>query len=135
MARRECSYRLLTFICHRLSAICSQEPRQEAEHGSKGYRVLDKSGVVINALLVTAVLLVLSNVVWGLDIQDINPAGPGMGTQKAFRGGGWMDSTTTMRAAMRNGTDPNTKINWLGFRCAKGIEDNVSMAAHERTGN
>ena len=89
----------------------------------------------INALLVTAVLLVLSNVVWGLDIQDINPAGPGMGTQKSFRGGGWMDSTTTMRAAMRNGTDPNTKINGLGFRCAKGIEDNVSMAAHERPGN
>ncbi len=48
-----------------------------------------------------------------------NPKGPETGTQKAFRGGGWMDSTTTMRAAMRNGTDPNTKINWMGFRCAK----------------
>ncbi|MGB4896343.1 MAG: SUMF1/EgtB/PvdO family nonheme iron enzyme, partial [Nitrospira sp.] len=33
-----------------------------------------------------------------------NPKGPETGTQKAFRGGGWMDSTTTMRAAMRNGT-------------------------------
>ncbi|HEU4684209.1 MAG TPA: SUMF1/EgtB/PvdO family nonheme iron enzyme [Nitrospira sp.] len=51
-----------------------------------------------------------------------NPRGPELGTQKAFRGGGWMDSTTTMRAAMRNGTDPNTKINWMGFRCAKSVQ-------------
>ncbi|TAJ23154.1 MAG: formylglycine-generating enzyme family protein [Nitrospirae bacterium] len=50
---------------------------------------------------------------------DRNPKGPDKGTQKAFRGGGWMDSTTTMRAAMRNGTDPTVKINWLGFRCAR----------------
>ena len=52
---------------------------------------------------------------------DRNPKGPERGSQKAFRGGGWIDSTTTMRAAMRNGTDPNTKMNWLGFRCAKEI--------------
>jgi iron(II)-dependent oxidoreductase len=51
-----------------------------------------------------------------------NPQGPVMGTQRAFRGGGWMDSTTTMRAAMRNGADPDTKINWLGFRCARTLE-------------
>ena len=52
-----------------------------------------------------------------------NPAGPEKGTQKGFRGGGWMDSTTTMRAAMRNGADPDTKINWLGFRCARSLPD------------
>jgi hypothetical protein len=23
---------------------------------------------------------------------------------------------------MRNGTDPNTKINWMGFRCARSVE-------------
>ncbi|MBL8054158.1 MAG: SUMF1/EgtB/PvdO family nonheme iron enzyme, partial [Nitrospira sp.] len=33
--------------------------------------------------------------------HDRNPQGPETGTQKAFRGGGWMDSTTTMRVAMR----------------------------------
>jgi iron(II)-dependent oxidoreductase len=33
-----------------------------------------------------------------------------------------MDSTTTMRVAMRNGTDPNTKINWKGFRCAQSVD-------------
>lgn len=54
---------------------------------------------------------------------DRNPKGPETGTQKAFRGGGWMDSTTTMRVAMRNGTDPNTKINWMGFRCARSVQD------------
>jgi iron(II)-dependent oxidoreductase len=27
-----------------------------------------------------------------------------------------------MRVAMRNGTDPNTKRNWLGFRCARDVQ-------------
>ncbi|ALA60367.1 formylglycine-generating enzyme family protein [Nitrospira moscoviensis] len=58
---------------------------------------------------------------------DRNPKGPETGTQKAFRGGGWMDSTTTMRVVMRNGTDPHTKINWLGFRCAKSVNSQLSM--------
>ena len=56
---------------------------------------------------------------------DRNPKGPDSGTQKAFRGGGWMDSTTTMRVAMRNGTDPTTKINWMGFRCAQDAKDDA----------
>jgi formylglycine-generating enzyme required for sulfatase activity len=50
---------------------------------------------------------------------DRNPKGPENGTQKAFRGGGWIDSTPTVRPAQRNGADPITKMNWLGFRCAK----------------
>jgi formylglycine-generating enzyme required for sulfatase activity len=54
---------------------------------------------------------------------DRNPKGPETGTQKAFRGGGWIDSTPTVRAAQRNGTDPNTKMNWLGFRCARDVKD------------
>jgi iron(II)-dependent oxidoreductase len=28
-----------------------------------------------------------------------------------------------VRAAQRNGTDPNTKMNWLGFRCARDAKD------------
>lgn len=55
-----------------------------------------------------------------------NPKGPATGSQKAFRGGGWMDSTTTMRAAMRNGTDPKTKINWMGFRCAQDVNEGAA---------
>ncbi len=57
---------------------------------------------------------------------DRNPKGPEKGTQKSFRGGGWIDSTPSVRAAQRNGTDPNTKMNWLGFRCAT----DASAAAH-----
>lgn len=60
---------------------------------------------------------------------DRNPKGPETGTQKAFRGGGWMDSTTTMRVAMRNGTDPNTKINWMGFRCARSVAGSNQLSA------
>ncbi len=48
-----------------------------------------------------------------------NPKGPEKGTQRAFRGGGWIDSTPSVRAAQRNGTDPKTKMNWMGFRCAR----------------
>jgi iron(II)-dependent oxidoreductase len=54
---------------------------------------------------------------------DRNPKGPESGTQKAFRGGGWIDSTPSVRPAQRNGTDPNTKMNWLGFRCARDAKD------------
>lgn len=69
---------------------------------------------------------------------DRNPKGPEAGTQKAFRGGGWIDSTTTMRVAMRNGTDPNTKMNWLGFRCARDAQEpattQLSLAQPEGSG-
>jgi iron(II)-dependent oxidoreductase len=52
-----------------------------------------------------------------------NPPGPAQGTHKSFRGGGWVDSTPAVRAAQRNGGDPNMKMNWLGFRCARSVQD------------
>ncbi len=51
-----------------------------------------------------------------------NPKGPAAGTNRAFRGGGWIDSTPTIRAAQRNGAPPETKMNWLGFRCARDVQ-------------
>ena len=51
------------------------------------------------------------------------PRGRKRGTQKAFRGGGWIDSTPSVRPAQRNGTDPKTKMNWLGFRCARDVKE------------
>ena len=54
---------------------------------------------------------------------DRNPKGPEKGTQKSFRGGGWIDSTPSVRGAQRNGTDPNTKMNWMGFRCARDVKE------------
>jgi len=64
---------------------------------------------------------------------DRNPRGPEHGTQKAFRGAGWMDSTTTVRVAMRNGADPNTRINWLGFRCAKSVSEELGSTERSET--
>jgi formylglycine-generating enzyme required for sulfatase activity len=52
---------------------------------------------------------------------DKDPMGPEKGTQRSFRGGSWIDSTPSVRAAQRNGTDPNTRMNWLGFRCARDV--------------
>jgi len=54
---------------------------------------------------------------------DRNPKGPENGTQKSFRGGGWIDSTPSVRGAQRNGTDPSTKMNWMGFRCARDAKE------------
>ena len=54
---------------------------------------------------------------------DRNPKGPERGTQKAFRGGGWIDSTPAVRAAQRNGAEPTVRMNWLGFRCARDVPD------------
>jgi iron(II)-dependent oxidoreductase len=68
---------------------------------------------------------------------DRNPKGPDQGKHKAFRGAGWIDSTTTARAAQRNGADPTTKMNWLGFRCARDAQEpqgqQVSLAAPAST--
>jgi len=59
---------------------------------------------------------------------DRNPKGPNTGTNRAFRGGGWIDSTPTVRASQRNGAPPNTKMNWLGFRCAQSAAENNHLS-------
>ena len=64
-------------------------------------------------------------------LPDRNPKGPEQGTQRSFRGGGWMDSTPSVRAAQRNGADPDTKMNWLGFRCAKGAHGEGDTAGRQ----
>ena len=64
---------------------------------------------------------------------DRNPKGPDKGTQKAFRGGGWIDSTPSVRPAQRNGTEPHTKMNWLGFRCARDVKDPAEASKPTQT--
>ena len=64
---------------------------------------------------------------------DRNPKGPDKGTQKAFRGGGWIDSTPSVRPAQRNGTEPQTKMNWLGFRCARDVKDPAEASKPTQT--
>lgn len=60
---------------------------------------------------------------------DRNPKGPEKGSQKAFRGGGWIDSTPSVRVSQRNGTDPKTSMNWMGFRCARDAKDGDAPVA------
>jgi iron(II)-dependent oxidoreductase len=60
---------------------------------------------------------------------DRNPKGPERGTHKGFRGGGWIDSTPAVRTTQRNGTDPKTSMNWLGFRCARDVQAEKSATA------
>ena len=62
---------------------------------------------------------------------DKNPKGPDSGSQRSFRGGGWIDSTPSVRVAQRNGTDPNTKMNWMGFRCARDVGEGAAGATTE----
>jgi iron(II)-dependent oxidoreductase len=61
---------------------------------------------------------------------DRNPKGPDKGTQKAFRGGGWIDSTPSVRVSQRNGTDPKTSMNWMG---ARDVKDGGSEATPAQT--
>ena len=60
---------------------------------------------------------------------DLNPKGPDSGTNRAFRGGGWIDSTPTVRASQRNGAPPETKMNWFGFRCARSVAAGSEVSA------
>ena len=62
-----------------------------------------------------------------------NPKGPEKGTQRAFRGGAWVDSTPSVRPAQRNGTDPQTKMNWLGFRCARDVKEPAEASTTSQT--
>ena len=65
---------------------------------------------------------------------DKNPKGPEKGTQRAFRGGSWIDSTPSVRVAQRNGTEPNTRMNWLGFRCARDVKAAEQPAGSQAAG-
>jgi formylglycine-generating enzyme required for sulfatase activity len=64
---------------------------------------------------------------------DRNPKGPERGTQKAFRGGGWVDSTPSVRPAQRNGADPTMKMNWLGFRCARDVRETTDTQSQPKS--
>lgn len=48
-----------------------------------------------------------------------NPTGPGSGTVRALRGGSRTDHAWSMRTTNRNGLDPGTRNNTIGFRCAR----------------
>jgi len=46
-----------------------------------------------------------------------NPLGPVSGRLRVLRGGGWGNNLRRIRAASRNGYEPDDRISDLGFRC------------------
>ena len=52
---------------------------------------------------------------------DKNPPGPGTGTFRVLRGGGWSNYTYYLRVAYRGYYFPHNRIDGLGFRCVSGL--------------
>ncbi len=52
-----------------------------------------------------------------------NPQGPDSGTERVVRGGRWGDrSPAYFLTTERSAVSPGTRVEWLGFRCAKGAD-------------
>jgi len=52
---------------------------------------------------------------------DRNPKGPDAGTDRVVRGGSWDSSPFALRAADRGSDAQDSRLNYLGFRCARGL--------------
>lgn len=52
-----------------------------------------------------------------------DPRGPGAGTYRVIRGGGWYDTARDCRAAYRTGRTPGHRSSDLGFRLACAVND------------
>ena len=50
-----------------------------------------------------------------------NPPGPGTGSYRVLRGGGWNGAANTLRVAGRNHFDPAGRYGSIGFRCVSGL--------------
>ncbi len=50
-----------------------------------------------------------------------DPRGPKKGVFRALRGGSWSDDFFNLRTAARRGAKPSTRLNNIGFRCAKDV--------------
>jgi formylglycine-generating enzyme required for sulfatase activity len=49
---------------------------------------------------------------------SVNPAGPGEGSDKLIKGCSWFSHPTYCRGALRASVEPDTRFDYLGFRCA-----------------
>ena len=50
-----------------------------------------------------------------------NPQGPGTGEKRVLRGGAWNDDARYLRVASRSSFIPDSRLNFLGFRCVSGV--------------
>ena len=64
---------------------------------------------------------------------DRNPKGPENGNTEGFSGRGMGRQYAFRAPAQRNGADPKTKMNWLGFRCARDVKDPAETSTTPRT--
>lgn len=51
-----------------------------------------------------------------------NPSGPPKGEYKVLRGGSWFHQPDFVRSAYRTGDSPSTRIDGIGFRCARDAQ-------------
>ena len=52
---------------------------------------------------------------------DVDPAGPASGSQRVYRGGGWINPAEQCRCATRFGGEPSEQFVTLGFRIARSL--------------
>jgi formylglycine-generating enzyme required for sulfatase activity len=53
--------------------------------------------------------------------QNTDPLGPNIGKEKVDRGGAWNNNVNLLRPANRSSTNPEKRLNYLGFRIVKEI--------------
>jgi len=51
-----------------------------------------------------------------------SPLGPSTGTEKILKGCSWFSHPAYCRGALRASVDPNTRFDYLGFRCATSVD-------------
>ncbi|MBN1944334.1 MAG: SUMF1/EgtB/PvdO family nonheme iron enzyme [Bradymonadales bacterium] len=61
-----------------------------------------------------------------------DPLGPGSGTRRVVRGGGWGLFASHVRSAYRGGEEPGTRYSDLGFRPARTADPDTAPATEER---
>lgn len=57
-----------------------------------------------------------------------NPSGPVSGSEKMLKACSWFSNPAYCRGALRPSVDPNTRFDYLGFRCAKSEESETAIA-------
>jgi len=58
-----------------------------------------------------------------------NPQGPSWGVGRVYRGGSWRFAAHQTRSAFRFRNNPNLRINFVGFRLARNVEEHSHVAS------
>lgn len=55
-----------------------------------------------------------------------NPTGPASGMLRVLRGGSWGSGAGLVRASNRDGDNPVLSVNFIGFRCSRGMNNSIA---------